>query len=868
MKDRSAIPPDTAADSRPGLDPVRRNTYLLLSVFWLTALGVAFAGYLYYRHQKEAIASEERLQLATIATLKVRQVSDWRNERIADARVIAGSPLSPAVQSFLVGGHLSRDDERDISAWLETIRSASGYANVILANPSRKTWIAVGNSTNSSVAYFVMAQDVMQRDDVVLTDFHRDDGLRGPHLGLNVPLRLGPQQKPVGALLMGIDPNAFLYPLIQAWPTASRTAETLLARREGNEVVYLNELRHRKGTALRLRLPLQSQNLPAARGADGFEGILTGVDYRGIPVLAAIRKVPDSPWILVAKIDLQEVHEPIEQQTLWLGLIGCSMLLTIGAGVTFILRDLRARFDIQQYRARLEQRALRGHYDYLSKYANDIILLTDDKGLIAEANDRALNSYGYTREELVGMPLRQLRAPETLREFEQDWQLTDLQESVIYETRHRCRDARTFPVEVSTRRVTVDHTVFRQSIIRDISERREAELERVHLQEQLQQAQRMESIGRLAGGVAHDFNNLLTVINGYGAMVMDALPSDNPLHGEVHEICAAGERAAGLTRQLLAFSRKQVIAPKILNLNTIVNDLVKLLRRLVGEDVNIIMDLSPELHPVFVDPGQMEQVLMNLATNARDAMPHGGELIVRTSNVDVDGDYASSHIEARTGAHVLLVVSDTGAGMPAETLCHAFEPFFTTKPRGQGTGLGLATVYGAIKQARGWIALYSELGKGTTFNIYLPRADAAASAGTGGEAENSSVRDGRGTETVLLVEDQAEVRKLAVEALRRYGYHVLEAANGHEALALCRTATEEIHLIITDIVMPGITGPELADQAVGANPTVKVLYMSGYAEKVIAHQRILDSGLPYLQKPFTPGGLARKTREVLDSSKA
>jgi PAS domain S-box-containing protein len=641
----------------------------------------------------------------------------------------------------------------------------------------------------------------------------------------------------------------------------------LLARRDGNEVVYLNELRHRTNTALKLRIPLSQENLPAARGTMGFEGILTGIDYRGVPVLAAVRKVPETPWIMVAKIDLKEIHAPIEEQVYWLGLIACSVVLTIGTGVTLILRDLRAQINLQRYRAELEQRALRGHYDYLSRFANDIILLAGADGRILEANDRAVSSYGYSREELMGMPLQRLEAPERLAAFEKEWRRTEQQESVIFETRHLRKDGSTFPVEVSARRVKVDEAVFLQSIIRDITERKEAERERARLQEQLQQSQRLESIGRLAGGVAHDFNNLLTVINGYSSMAVDALPAHDPLRDSMREVFDAGQRATSLTRQLLAFSRKQLIAPKLLNLNTVVSDLVKMLRRLVGEDVAIITDLASSLEPVFVDPGQMEQVLMNLATNARDAMPRGGKLIIETQNVEVDEEYAAAHVDARPGRYVLLAVTDTGEGMSAETLKHAFEPFFTTKLRGQGTGLGLATVYGAVKQSNGWIWAYSEPGKGTTFKIYLPRAVAGESPGGGEHIQSyAGAHDVRGNETVLVVEDQAEVRKLMVEGLTQYGYRVIEAGRGDEALTLCGSFPDEIHLLITDVVMPGITGPEVASRAASARPRMRVLYISGYTENLIAHQGVLDAGVAYLQKPFTAGALAQKVREVLDNT--
>ena len=845
------------------IDPVRRNVSLVLAAFWFLALAFGVAGYVYYRRQRAAIENDQRTQLGAIADLKVRQMRAWRSERLVDGQMLAVSPISPALKQFLADGRETPNARDEIGRWLESIRTTGGYANAILVNPAARIWIAAGVHTDAAEPFFALARQVIEAGDVVMSDFHFDEGLTGSHLGVNVPLRAASGQPLTGALLLGIDPNTYLYPLIQTWPTDSRSGETLLARRDGDEVVYLNELRHRGGTALRLRFPISMPDLPAARGARGFEGILTGTDYRGTPVLAAVRKVPDTPWIIVAKVDRKEVDEPIERQTIWLGLTGCFVILAIGFGVVLILRDLRGQFQVQRLRAESEQRALRGHYDFLSRFANDIILLTDEHGVIVEANDRAMASYGYRGDELFGMSLRALRAPETLAVFEDDWRKTEESESYIFETHHHRRDGSVFPVEVSARRIKVDNRVLRQSIIRDITERKEAEKERAKLQEQLQQAQRLESIGRLAGGVAHDFNNLLTVINGYSGMIADDLPPHDPLRDSVREVINAGERAANLTRQLLAFSRKQVIAPKLLNLNTVIGDLVKMLRRLVGEDVNVATELAASLEPVFVDPGQMEQVLMNLATNARDAMPRGGTISIATQNVSVDEQYAEMHVDAKPGRCVLLSFADTGEGMSPETLKHAFEPFFTTKPRGQGTGLGLATVYGAVKQSKGWILVYSEPSKGTTFKIYLPVA--VAESANHENVPGDGVKDVRGTETILLAEDQADVRKLAAEALRRFGYRVMEAANGEEALSLCSSGSR-IDLLVTDVVMPGINGREVAQRIGNASAhPIKVLYISGYTENLIDPEGLLRPGVAFLQKPFTAAALAHSVRQLLDN---
>ena len=483
------------------MEPVRRNVDLLLGAFLMGALGVVAVGYLHYRNQRSAIEVDARNQLAAVGQLKVDQVAAWRKERLGDGQVLAAMAMAPKVRQVLEGRANAAARQQTLT-WMNVIRETLGYANVILVNPRKKVWIVSGNRSNTPEHYFALATQVMQSGAVAFLDIHEDAGIPGPHLGLIVPLRSDVTGPPEGAILLGIDPHVFLYPLIQSWPTPSRTAETLLARKDGNDVVYLNELRHRKDTALKLRFPLSASNLPAARGVAGFEGILEGVDYRGVPVLAAVRRVPGSPWVLVAKIDVEEIYAPVRQQTLWLGLIVASVTLGIGSGVAFLARDLRMRFYLQQHEADVERRALRGHYDYLSRFANDIIVLTDDAARIMEVNDRATTAYGYTWEELIGMSIKNLRAASGADAFDVQWRALKEQESVIFETVHRRKDASTFPVEVSARRIVVEGTAFRQSIIRDITERKHAEEERAKLRDQLEQAHKLESVGRLAGGVA------------------------------------------------------------------------------------------------------------------------------------------------------------------------------------------------------------------------------------------------------------------------------------------------------------------------------------------------------------------------------
>ena len=381
------------------------------------------------------------------------------------------------------------------------------------------------------------------------------------------------------------------------------------------------------------------------------------------------------------------------------------------------------------------------------------------------------------------------------------------------------------------------------------------------LEEQLRHAQKMEAVGRLAGSVAHDFNNMLSVILSYSSMLLDDLKPVDPLRADVDAIRKAGEKAAELTRQLLAFSRQQVLAPRVVDLNDVLGECERMLRRLLGADIELVTRYDRNLAKVKVDPNQMDQVVMNLVINARDAMPNGGKLTIETRNVILDRTYVANHLGVTPGPHVMLAVSDTGVGMDKEMQARIFEPFFTTKDKGKGTGLGLSTVFGIVRQSGGNVWVYSEPGSGTTFKVHLPCADPV-------EVEPEELVQPTtltGTETVLLVEDQEEVQQVAREILRRYGYHVLEAKNAGEALLSCERHPRTIHLLLTDVVMPQMNGRELADRLVQVRPELKVLFMSGYTENAIVHHGILDSGVAYIQKPIVPESLARRVREVLDT---
>jgi PAS domain S-box-containing protein len=394
------------------------------------------------------------------------------------------------------------------------------------------------------------------------------------------------------------------------------------------------------------------------------------------------------------------------------------------------------------------------------------------------------------------------------------------------------------------------------------TQRQQDVTDRTQLEDQLRQSQKMEAVGRLAGGIAHDFNNLLTAITGYSSLGLQRIDENHPLRGYLEEIKKAGDRAANLTRQLLAFGRKQILQPLPLNLNDIVSEINKLLRRLIGEDIELSAKLGPELRRIKVDPGQIEQVLVNLVVNARDAMPRGGKLTIETANVELSPEYASRRVGVQPGRFVMLAVSDNGMGMDKKTQERIFEPFFTTKEKDKGTGLGLSTVYGIVKQSGGSIFVYSEVDHGTTFKVYLPEHDAPTTT------EPTTVEDAirRGSETVLLVEDEDVVRSLARQILERAGYSVLEASRGDEALSLCAAYQRPIQLLLTDVVMPETSGKEVAERLRILHPEIKVLFMSGYTDEAIVHHGVLDAKVEFIQKPFTPAALARKVRQVIDSN--
>lgn len=537
-------------------------------------------------------------------------------------------------------------------------------------------------------------------------------------------------------------------------------------------------------------------------------------------------------------------------------------LARLGPAVERELRDATVR-DARR-RAEEKLRVSEARFARLAESGIIGICVADMLGNLHEANDAYLHIVGCTRDELLSGSVRwaDMTPPE--------WRASD--ELAVERLRSRGiappwekelfrKDGTRVPVLIGVAMLDPPNCI---AFVADLTERKQAQETLRRTEERLRQSQKMEAIGSLAGGVAHDFNNLLSVILSYSSLLVAELKHPDPMRADLEEIQLAARRAADLTRQLLAFSRRQILQPVCVNLNDVVSQTDKMLRRLIGEDIELTTVRAPALGMVMVDPSQIEQLIMNLAVNARDAMPRGGKLLIETMDVLLDGAYAAGHAKVTPGPHVLLAVTDTGLGMDKAIQARMFEPFFTTKEKGQGTGLGLSTVFGIVEQSAGTIEVDSELGQGTTFKIFFPRADPAVDAPPAPEIPVPGLS--RGSETILLVEDEEQVRNVAQTILRRSGYHVLVAQSGGDALLICEQHPAAIHLLLTDVVMRRMSGRQLAKRLRVIRPGMKVLFMSGYTDSSIIHHGVLDSDMAFLQKPLTPESLTRKIRSVLSEA--
>jgi len=1206
----------------------------LVGVFLLLALCIGLSGYLYYASQKEQFKRNIQDKLSAIADLKISQIDSWRRERLEDGTSIFKARFFVVlIQQYLNDPRGSRL-EPDLLEWMQSLREMSGYQSILLVDPAGLVHLSTSSAEKTIGPHAkALVRQALLTNTAMLSDIHTVATVSYPHLDLVAPIMLqqGKTVVPIGALVIRIDPRKFLFPLIEAWPTPSRTAESLLIRSEGGEAVFLNDLRHGKVSSSFFQIPLSKRQEMAAILARGEKKILEINDYRGVPVLAAIQPVLGTSWFLISKVDQEEIYAPISKQAAFLSFIVLALIAAAGISIIFWWRQKSANLLRRQYELELERKTLSLQYEYLSKYANDIILLIDPDYAIVEANDRAVAAYGYTRDELLGLTVRDLCPAETKDDIALQMKQVQEKNGLVFETLHLRKDGTSFPVEISSRVIEIDGKRFFQSIIRDVSERKDSEhalkqsekflqtiidtepdcikllardgtilmmnraglamidaasfdlvrgqpmapliapeyrdafmnviteafqgrpsllefeivglkgrrlwletraaplrndrnkitgmlgvtrdmteqkraktallneknkldaiitaigdgisiqdksykilyqnqnykniigdhvgkicyeayeksnalcegcpvaqcfidgevhrtersvtingitqffeitssplkdetgmivagIEAVrniterkkaeqaridnekrfkrlvesvtdyiytvkvekgrgvatvhgpgcvtvtgysseeyqadpelwfrmifeedrgailqktndilsgtpvapfehriihkdgtirwvkntpvprfdnegrlvdydglitditplkYLEAQLRQAQKMEAIGQLAGGVAHDFNNILTAIIGYGNLILMKLSTSDAARPFVSQILASAERAAQLTHSLLAFSRRQAIDLRNVNINAIIQRVNSLLLKLIGEELEFKTVLCDRDLTVIADSVQMEQVLMNLVMNARDAVRDHGRITIETGVFELGEEFIRTHAYGEPGSYALVTVSDTGEGMDEATRRRIFEPFFTTKEVGKGTGLGLSMVYGIIKQHKGYITVTSEPGKGTVFSICLPLVVGAAS-----EAEKKApVVASRGVETVLLAEDDREVRSLTKMVLENFGYRVIEAVDGEDAVKKFNEQSAAIDLLVFDIIMPKKNGKDAYLAIKQTRPDIKVLFTSGYTADIIHKKGILDPDMGFILKPISPTVLLGKVREVLD----
>ncbi len=968
-----------------------------LAVFALAVAGLIGSGFLYQRMEAGHLRSDIYNELVAIGRIKAENIAGWRTGLLNDTNRNAHSPFFRKAAEAWIHDQTNAALRSDFIERLGLEVTLSGYSEALLLDTEGSVLLAAHNmearidpATKNAIGPALSGRQALLADLFLGTDGK-------VYLDALAPI-YDSDGRTLAVLVLRSDAEAYLFPYIQSWPTPSPSAETLLVRKEGNEVVFLNELRHRTNAALSLRFPLASESLPAAKAVLGREGIVEGNDYRGVPVLADVRPVQDSPWFIVAKIDRSEFMEEVSYRgrvvalfvTLLIVLLAVVFAYAYRHRQAIMYRDLHAAERAKQKAQELLRATLLG--------IGDGVIATDETATVSFLNPVAEALTGWSQSAAEGQPLSEVfhivnaqtrdrcenpaervlatgmivglanhtvliardgterqiadsgapirdaegntlgvvlvfrdvteayRMQQALRESEQrfrtvaeftyDWEywvspdlrmiysspacerLTGYRPEEYYRDsqlllamaheddrdivdRHFVEisaaetDARELEWRIVTKQGDVrwiahacravygqDGTYLgRRASNRDITERKRSEQDHERLEAQLRQAQKLEAVGQLAGGIAHDFNNLLQVILVNIGFLQDTLGSD-PAHLEIlNDVRQAGTRAAELTRQLLAFSRRQVIQPAYLDLNALVQRVISMIQRIIGEHIELRFMPGPGLGTVHVDEGQMQQVLMNLCVNARDAMPDGGTLVIRTENVELSDEYCHDHVWAVRGRYALMHITDTGHGMDEATREQIFEPFFTTKGIGHGTGLGLAMVYGIVKHHGGLIHVYSEPERGTTFKIYIPTVDEPAQ-----RIEPKPVAAPMGgAETLLFAEDEEPVRKSVARILEAAGYTVLQASDGEAAMRIFDEHADTIALALLDVIMPKLGGREVMERIKERNPNMRFLFSSGYAEDAVHTNFILDHGVRLITKPYSRATLLQAVREALDA---
>jgi len=982
--------------------------YRFALIFVLLCCGIAAGGIIYFRHYERNDRAEVERRLTAIAELKARELANWREGHEIVANVFQNNTTFAALIQRFFDNPQDMEARAQIQAWINPYQVYHQYFRIFLMDTKGVIRLSANGAPPMDALHFARETAAsLASGQIVFIDLHRDEPLGLVHITVVVPIRdQNNDNQPVGVLALYVNPDTYLYPFLKHWPEPSQTAETLLVRREGNDAVFLNELRLQTNTARNLRISVTNINVVSVKAVLGQAGIAAGTDYYGAKVIADLRRVPDSPWFLVTQIHTAEA-EALLRRGRWIVTM-VVIVLILGTGTIIILvgqRNTKAQLAAEKERNQSE-----GKYRRLIENSHDIIYTISSDGIFTFVSPAVTALLGYSADQVVGQSLRQFIHPDDFARGAEFLQ-------ALFEKgqRHADSECRMRHADGSWRWYTSSAVPLRnedgaiigcEGIAKDCTERRRAE-EQAHallaesnqsrtammnalayqartaidlkrlamaieqaaeiivitdgqgliqyvnpafetvtgytskevvgrnsnilksgrqaaafyralwetirsgkiwsgrfvnrnkngalyteeatispvrdadgtivnyvavkrditaeldIQAQLNQAQKMEAVGCLAGGMAHDFNNILQVMMGNVELTLAQMKPDDPLRPDLEEVKNAGKRAVDLIRQLLGFARKQTIAPRALDLNKTVEDMLNMLRRLIGENIEVLWTPQEGLWTIKIDPVQVDQILVNLCVNARDAIAGIGTVRIATANIRIDKSHAARHDGVATGDYVLLTVSDTGCGMDKQTQEKIFEPFFTTKMLGKDTGLGLATVYGIVQQNQGQISVYSEPGMGATLKIYLPRhiGDNAAPVA---EIPAQALAHGKGK--LLLVEDDAALLGMGNQMLQKFGYTVLMANTPERALCLAEEHADDIQLLVTDIVMPGMNGKELAARLKARYPKLKCLFMSGFTMDIIAHQGILDESCYFIQKPFSMQDLAAKVMEVLNGA--
>ena len=798
--------------------------------------------------------SERLTQVADTNTLLLRL---WIQQRNTDAEILASFPTVKASILESRARPLAEHAHSHTSVILDSARVPNLFSAIYVINNEGKV-VASSSQAPPPRPEILQACRTFDRTGI-LTLPQPEQEAAFPPLAVIAPVR-GPggasspgatSAEIVGAVVL-VTQRDVLKPLFLTDVATTATGETVFVSRRGTKVGFVSPFR----SSVQGGLPKSAE--PGEFGVLAMEGrevFGEYKDYRGVMVLAVTRRISEVEWGMVTKIDRTEALTRYWQmvvQNVSILIVSLAAMLSLAFALWRYQQVHGLREEIARRKETEEelQQSERRFFTAFRSSPEGMSITTLKEGRVIEANDVYLRTLGYERDEVIGKTTTELgiwARPEDRSDVIQKLSRDELVRDVEVDARTKPGHIRRVLLSMAT--IRLQGEVCLLASLRDIAEQK-------LLEEQLRQAQKMEAVGRLAGGVAHDFNNLLMIMMGYSELLLAKLPNDDTNRATVMHINDAARRASGLTQQLLAFSRRQVLQTKVVDLNAVVGDAQKLLQRLVGEDVELVVRLGPDAGYVVADPGQLVQVIMNLAVNSRDAMPGGGRLTIETANAAVDKKFAQTHPPQKPGAYVMLVVSDTGHGMDENTQSHLFEPFFTTKEIGKGTGLGLSTVYGIVKQSGGFIWVKSELGKGTTFRIYLPQV---AKPGTqDGHTEQASELVG-GSETILIAEDEAPLREMTRKSLELAGYKVLEAMDADDAVRITEQHTGPIHMLVTDVVMPKMNGPDLAKKVRQGRAGIRVIYVSGYTDNsFIQHQQLFEENTGFLQKPYSRQALLRE----------